>query len=165
MTLRDRFEIDRLEPYWRNVTVWWSGRSLREQILLGALAAIAIFALLLLLLSPVRDARDDALADIHGAALLEARLRQGGDATSFARVRTGAGVAIITESAATAQLTLTQIGDQGGNVQVKFADAAFDKVVNLIADVERTSSLRLRDADITGQGATGLVTADLVFGQ
>lgn len=164
--IRDRFDLARIEPYWLRVRVWWSERSIREQILLGALAAMGIFGLLLVILAPLRQDRLDALADIRAAALLEARLRAGGgDLATVGKFRRGTASAIVTDSAAAAQIAVQQVEPQGSDLRVTLADAPFDAVVTWIAEIESTSNLRLRNATIERQGAAGFVSATLVLGE
>ncbi len=161
----DRFDLEALAPYWTRAQGWWNERTLREQVLLGCLAAAGILALLLLVLMPLRDARAEARADIRSAALLEARLRSGSDLTRLGTVRTGTASAIVTDSAAAAQLPLLRTVPVGSNIQVSLQDAPFDTVMTWIADVEATSNLRLKSLQLSGQGAPGLVTAELVLGE
>lgn len=162
----DRLDLSRIEPYWQRARVWWSGRSIREQILLGALAALGIFGLLLVIVAPLRQDRLDALADIRAAGLLEARLRAGGSgATTLGRFRRGTASAIITDSAAAASIAVQQVEPQGSDLRVVLADAPFDAVVSWIAEIEGTSNLRLRSAAIERQGAAGYVSATLVVGE
>ncbi|OBX19805.1 hypothetical protein A9995_04395 [Erythrobacter sp. QSSC1-22B] len=164
--IRDRLDLDYLAPYWQRTRGWWSERSVREQILLGSLAAIGILGLLLIVLAPIREARQDSLADIRNAAMLDARLRSGGE--SMARLgtfRRGTPSAIVTNSLAAAQLEVGQIDDQGDAVRVVLQDAPFDTVITWIADVEGTSNLRVRSADIDRQGAPGFVSATFVLGE
>lgn len=161
--LGDRISLAALEPYWHRARLWWSERSLREQVLLGSLAAIAAFALLLVgIIIPLSEARADARAQIRNAALLEARLRAGGGLANTGRVRRGTASAIITDSAAAAQLTIQRIEPEGGFTRVVFTDTSFDLVLTWIADVEQTSRLRIRDADIERKPAPGMVSASLL---
>lgn len=162
--LGERFSLAPLEPYWRRAGAWWSERSLREQILLGTLAAIAIFTLLLMLvIAPLRDAREDAQMRIRDAALLEARLRAGGDLTGTARFRGATASAIVTDSAAAAGITIERIEPDGTSTRVVLTSVPFDQVVRWIAEVEQHSRLRVRKVDIERQPAPGLVSATIVL--
>ncbi len=164
--MRDRIDLSVIEPYWLRVRVWWSERSIREQILLGALSAIGIFGMLLVVLAPLRQDRRDALIDIRAAALLEARLRAGGgDLAAVGKFRRGTASAIVTDSAAAASIVIKQVEPSGSDLRVTLADAPFDAVVTWIAEIENTSNLRLRNAAIERQGAAGFVSATLVLGE
>jgi general secretion pathway protein M len=164
--IRDRFDLSAVEPYWHQIRAWWVERSLREQILLGSLAAFGIFGLLLVILSPLRQERFDALADIRDASILEARLRAGGsDLALTGKFRRGTPSAIIADSAAAAQLQVQQVEPQGSDVRVTMADVPFDTVITWIADVEGSSNLRIRTAKIERQGAAGFVSVTLVIGE
>lgn len=157
-----RVELGALEPYWLRMRDWWSERSLREQLLLGGLAIVAIFALLLLVLAPLRDERADAMADIRAADLIEARLLSG--AGMGAQFRSGEPSAIVAEIAAARRITVEQTQAAGSDIRVVLAPAPFDAVLNWIAEVEATSNLRVRDLSLQGQGATGYVSATVVLG-
>lgn len=159
------FDLGRIEPYWQRGRIWWSERSLREQILLGALTAAAIFALLLVaVIAPLRAARAEALADIRDAGLLEARLRAGGpDLARTGRMRRGTASAIITDSAAAARIVIQRIEPEGGNTRIVLGDAPFDQVLGWIAELEQTSRLRASEATIERKGAPGMVSATLVL--
>lgn len=164
--IQDRFNLEAVAPYWHRAYGWWSERSLREQILLGTLVAIGILGLLLIALSPIREARQDALSDIRDANLLEARLRNGGGSLARAgEFRRGTPSAIVTNSVAAAQLQVQQMDDQGGAVRVVLADAPFDAVITWAADIEASSNLRVRSAEIVRQGAPGFVSATFVLGE
>lgn len=163
--IRDRFNLSAIEPYWHRVRSWWTERSLREQVLLGGLAAAGILALLLAILAPLRQERLDSLADIRAAALLEARLRAGGDIAAIGKFRSGTASAIVTDSTAAAKITVQQVEPQGADLRVTLADSPFDSVITWIADVESTSNLRLRSAQIERRGAAGFVSATLVLGE
>jgi len=161
--LAGRVSLAPLEPYWRRAGLWWSERSTREQILLGALTAVGIFTLLLAgVIVPLRDMRAEARADIRNAALLEARLRAGGDLMNAGRVRRGTASAIITDSAAAVNLIIQRIEPEGGNTRVVLSDAPFEAVLTWIADIEQSSRLRVRDADIERKPTPGMVSASIV---
>ncbi len=161
-----RLDLAALAPWWQRGRVWWTERSLREQVLLGVLASLGIVALLLVaIIAPLHTAREAALADIRSASLLEARLRTGGaDLARGGKVRRGAPSAIITDAISTAQLTLQRIEPEGANTRVVLGDAPFDKVMQWIADVEATSRLRVISADIQRKSAPGTVGATIVLG-
>ncbi|MGB3794921.1 MAG: type II secretion system protein M [Alteraurantiacibacter sp.] len=165
--ISDRLDFSALAPYWHRSRDWWSARSLREQVLLGAFATFAIFVLLLILVvSPLRDARSDALARIRSADILEARLRSGPDdlvrSMSF---RTGSVSAIVTNSTAAANLKISTVETVGGDSRVVFDNVPFDTLMNWTAEIEHNTPLRLREVTITGQGAPGFVSATVTVGE
>lgn len=162
---RPNFDLGRIEPYWQRGRIWWSERSLREQVLLGSLLAAGIFALLLVaVIAPLRTARAEALAEIRDAGLLEARLRAGGpDLARTGRMRRGTASAIITDSAAAARIVIQRIEPEGGNTRIVLGDAPFDQVLSWIAELEQTSRLRTSEVTIERKGAPGMVSATLVL--
>jgi len=57
---------------------WWQGRSSREQLLLGVLAALAIsWALIVLVIQPIWTLRREAIVNLQTYEALNARLRAG----------------------------------------------------------------------------------------
>ncbi len=164
VAIGERISLEPLEPYWQRSRQWWSQLSLREQILLGTLASVAAFAILLIgVIVPLRDVRAEARADIRNAELLEARLRAGGDLGKLGRVRRGTASAIVTDSAAAANLTIQRIEPEAGNTRVVLADASFEQVMTWIAELEQTSRLRVVEADIERKPSPGVVSASVML--
>ncbi len=160
----ERFSLAPLEPYWGRTRIWWSERSRREQILIGAFLAISILTLLIVaVIAPLHQVREEARADIRNAAILEARLRGAGpDLALAATVRSGTASAILADSAAAASLGIERMEPEGGNTRVVLSDAPFEQVMRWIANIEQTSRLRVREADIERKGAAGIVSASIV---
>lgn len=160
-----RSSLAAIQPYLQHPRVWWSGRSPREQVLIGALISLAIGAALLLgVIAPLRSLRADALSDIRSAALLEARLRAGGaDMARPGLIRRGTTSAIVTDSAMAAGLTIERIEPEAGATRVVVGDASFDRVLQWIADLEQTSHLRVVRLEVVRKGPPGLVATTLVL--
>lgn len=164
-----RLDLTALQPHWHRSRGWWGERSLREQVLIGGLAAVAIFALLLVgVIVPLRGIRTAAYDHLHNAAVLDAQLRQGGagqigGSGQRATTRHGTPSAILTDSAAAARLSIQRMEPEGGNTRVELGDAPFNQVMSWIADVERNSRLRVQQAQIDQKGAPGTVSASFVF--
>lgn len=163
--LAPSLDLTALQPWWRRLRGWWNERSLREQMLVGGLGTVAIFALLLVgAILPLRDIRTTAYDDLHNAALLDAQLRHsGGLLGQRAAMRRGTPSAILTDSAAAARLSIQRIEPEGGNTRVELGDAPFSQVMAWLADVERNSRLRAQQAQIDRKGASGTVSASFVF--
>ncbi|MEO6092047.1 MAG: type II secretion system protein GspM [Novosphingobium sp.] len=159
-----QLDLGRADPYWQQTRGWWIERSVREQLLLGLLSAAAILAaLLLLVITPLRAERAEAMSRIRSAALIEARLRAGGaDRALTGKVRRGSASAILTDSAAAARLTIERIEPEGGNTRVVISPAPFEQVLRWIADLEATSRLRVTEANFERK-APGIVAATLVL--
>jgi type II secretory pathway component PulM len=160
-----RADLSLLEPRLRVVRYWWAGRNLREQVLIGVLAAVAIFAALLVgVIVPLRAMREQALADLHYAALIDARLRAGGETQGATTMIHGTASAVLTDSAAAAHLAIARIEPEAGQTRVVLGDAPFDQVLQWAAKVEQTSRLRIRQAQIDHKPAPGIVGATFLFG-
>ncbi len=131
---------------------WWRDRTAREQILLGVLAALALAALLLMLVvRPLAAARARAMADIRTYDMLAMRLRTAGSGVTM---RNGPPAQIVAQIAAANGLTVQRVEPENGRLRVVFADAPFAAVVRWVAELERTSRLRIGEAQIerSGQG-------------
>ncbi len=156
--------LDPLAPWWHRSRGWWGDRSLREQVLIGGLAAVASFALLLVsVIVPLRSVRDAAYTRLHEAALLDAQLRTGAGTGQHAAMQHGTPSAILTDSASAARLSIQRMEPEGGNTRVELGDAPFAQVMTWIADVERTSRLRVQQAQIDRKPTPGIVSASFVF--
>jgi general secretion pathway protein M len=166
--LAPSLNLDALEPWRHRSRNWWIERSLREQALIGGLAAVAMFTVMLVgVIAPLRDLRAGAYDELHNAAILEAQLRQGGgsggESSPRGAIRRGTASAILTDSAAAARLSIQRMEPEGGNTRVELGDAPFSQVVTWIADVERNSRLRVQQSQIDRKGAPGVVSASFVF--
>jgi general secretion pathway protein M len=154
----------RLTPWWDRGTIWWSGRSRREQVLLGVLAAFATLALLLIaVVRPLEAARARATADIRTYDMLAMRLRAAGPGLGAA-ARRGPPASIVAASAGAAGVNVQRVEPEGGRLTVVLADAPFDAVLRFVADLEWTSALRVSEARIEASASgPGLVTARFVL--
>jgi len=154
-----------LEPWWDRGRVWWSGRSIREQLLLGTLAGLGILALLLILIvRPLEAERAQAAADIRTYETLAMRVRAAGPGLGTAAARKGTPSAIVAASAATASLNVERVEPEGGRLTVVLGPAPFDSVLRFVADLEQTSALRVGEAHIeAGPAKDGTVNAQFVL--
>jgi general secretion pathway protein M len=155
-----------LGPWWERGTRWWDERSLREQILVGTLAALAMLALLLVgVVRPLEATRARASADIRTYDMLAMRLRTAGPGLGNAQAR-GAPVDIIAQSAGVAGLSVQQIAPENGRTRVVFGDAPFETIVRWVAALERSSRLRVSEARIarTTNGTGGVSASFLIAG-
>ena len=154
-----------LEPWWDRGAIWWSGRSAREQVLLGTLAGLAILALLLIaIVRPLEAARARAAADIRTYETLALRVRAAGPGIASAAVRKGPPSAIVAASAASAGVNVERVEPEGGRLTVALSPAPFNTVLRFVADLEQTSALRVGEARIeAGPNTDGTVTAQFVF--
>ncbi len=165
--MKRALDLGRLEPWWRRGQDWWTERSLREQILVGTFAALAIFAVLVIaIIRPLQSVRADALVDIRNADMLAARVTSAGPALAMqTRMRRGTSSAIVTESIAAAGLSVQRIEPESGQLRVVLGDASFDAVLRWVADIEASSNLRVGEARIERRTAPGIVSAQfLVIG-
>jgi general secretion pathway protein M len=152
-----------LGPWWGRGTRWWDERSLREQVLIGTFAALAMLALLLVcVIRPLEAKRAHAAADIRTYDMLATRLRAAGPGLGNAQAQ-GASLDIITQSAAVAGLSVQQIAPEDGRTRIVFADAPFETIVRWVAALERSSRLRVGEARIT-RSASGVSASFLIAG-
>jgi general secretion pathway protein M len=145
------------------IVAFWSERSPRERVLIGVAAALALLvATMTLIVRPLQSARAQALADIRTYETLNARIRAAGPGLTGARRREGPPQAVLAASAAEFGLAVRP-GAGAGIVRVVLPDAPFDSLVRWIAEVERSSDLRVRRISIEQNGAPGRVIAAMSF--
>jgi len=143
---------------------WWDERSLREQVLIGAFATLAMFALLLVaVVRPLEAKRAQAAADIRTYDMLATRLRSAGPTVGTAQAR-GASADIIAQSAAVAGLTIDQIAAENGRTRISFADAPYETIIRWVSALEKSSRLRVSEARIARAASpSGGVSASFVI--
>ena len=162
-----RVDLSTFEARLRNLQAFWAERDLREQVLIGVLAAVGIFALLLVgVVVPMQSMRERAFAQLHDAAVLDARLRAGGgEAAGATRMLRGNASSVLTDSAAAEHLSISRIEPEGGNTRVVLGDAPYDQIMQWAARVEQSSRLRISQAQIDHKPAPGIVGATFLFSQ
>ncbi len=158
-----------LAPHRRRVALWWGGLSPRERMLLAVLGGIAaLFLIVTLVVRPVQAARAQALADIRTYRTLSTRIRAAGPAFAAAPAaarRTGDVAAIVSASAPLFALSPQAVEAAGDAVRVRLAGVPYDAVMRWIADLARTSDLRVRRLGLTKGIAPGLVDAEVEIGR
>ncbi|MDG2533967.1 type II secretion system protein M [Sphingomonas sp. HITSZ_GF] len=144
---------------------WWSGRSRREQVMLGGLAAfLAVLVLVFGVIKPLQSARASALQDIRTYETLTARVRAAGTlSASQPQRRQGSPNDVILGSAPGFGLTAT-VAPLPGGARATIADASYDSVLAWLADLSATSSLRIRRVDVQRTATPGRVSAVVDFG-
>lgn len=152
--------LERTAPVRSQVAAWWEGLAPRERLLVGTLGVVAAVALLVSVIAPLRAARQEAQTAIRVHEALQIGLRAGGGGGVQ---RAGDPVAVLSASAPQFGLTLSEVAAEGGGARAALAEARFEDVLRWIADVERSSALRIASIDVQRGGAPGLVVARLVF--
>jgi general secretion pathway protein M len=149
---------------WRErASDWWADRSSREQMLLGVLAALAMTALLLIaVVRPLEATRARAAADIRTYDMLAMRLRAAGPGLAIATHK-GSPSQIVSQIAATSGLTVQRVEPENGKLRVVFADAPFEAVLRWVSEVERTSALRISEAQIERSSQGNGVSAQFLL--
>jgi general secretion pathway protein M len=163
--LASRLPLRRLAPLAEQARDWWAARTARERVLLTVLAAVALLALLYgLVLKPLVEMRERATREIATLESLAGRLRAqpAGAPSPPITVRSGPPSEIVSAAAA-AQGLAPQVEAASGGVRLQLADAAFDAVLRLVADVEASSSLRASVVRLTRADSAGQVDAELLF--
>ncbi len=151
-----------LEPVIQRTSRFWQARTGREQAILGLIAALlALWALTSFVIIPVHAARSKAIAEIHSYETLGARLAHAGPiVTGAAAPRRGPPADIVSASAAQFGLSPSVVPD-GAMMRVTIAEAPFDAVIDWIAELERSSSLRVVKMRLDRRPASGMVAAQL----
>lgn len=141
----------------------WQARSSREQILLAVLAMLALAALLLVaVVRPLETARARAAADIRTYDMLAMRLRAARPGLA-ADMRRGPPAQIVSQTAAASGLTVQRVEPENGKLRVVFADAPFEAVLRWVSEIERTSALRIGEAQIERSAQGNGVSAQFLL--
>ncbi len=143
----------------------WMARSARERQLLAILAVLLLIAVAIAgIIRPFEARRAMLKADIARSDALAARLGAAGPGLALpAGRRNGAATAIVTDSATAAGLSLARIEPEGGRVHVVVTEAPFNGILRWIADLERTSALRVMEIKLERRPAPGVVGADVTL--
>lgn len=147
------------------IAALWAARNARERILIGGAGALALLVLVItLVVRPLQAMRAEALAEIRTYETLNARIRAAGPDFAGARRREGAPDAVIAASAAEFGLAARPIAG-GGLVRVVIEDAPFDTLIRWIADLERSSGLRIARISLERRDAPGRVSVAMSLRQ
>lgn len=144
---------------------WWGGLTQRERILVGTLGTILLLAVLIYgIIKPLQASRAASIADIRTYETLNARINAapGLGAPAGPPPRTGSPGEILTQSAQGFGLQV-QVEATPNGVRATVPDAAYDSVVNWMADVARTSSLTATRVDLQKRGPPGRVFAQVEY--
>jgi len=143
---------------------WWSQRSSRERVMLGALAALlAALVMIFGVIQPLQNARAKAFADIRTYETLNARLRAAGPLRPrTGPARTGPAPQVVSESAAAFGLS-PRVETTAGGVSATLVDAPYDSVMTWLADLGATSRLRVRSVSLQRGSSAGRVNATIGF--
>jgi general secretion pathway protein M len=144
---------------------WWSGRSRREQGMLGVLAALLAGVVLVYgVVKPLQAARASALQDIRTYETLTARIRAAGTLSAGQpQRRQGSPNDVILGSAPGFGLAAT-VAPLPGGARATIADGSYDSVLAWLADLSASSSLRIQRVDIQRGSTPGRVSATVDFG-
>lgn len=152
-------------PAYARLTDWWAGLTRRERVLVGTLGVLLALAILVFgIVKPLQASRAGSLADIRTYETLTARIRAAPALGPPAGPppRSGAPADILTQSAQGYALQ-PQLEATPNGVRATLAEAGYDSVVNWMADVARTSSLRATRVDIRRLIQPGRVSAQIDY--
>ncbi len=162
--------MNALRGWWARSPVgeYYRAQSTRDQAILVAVAALAVFAIYLVLLwGPARDWRTQSQAQFDRQAELMTymsdnarRLQAGGSPASGGAQSL---LTIVGDVARGQQLRLSRLQPEGeGSITVVMDDEAFDNIVRFIDVLEREHGLAMRQVTIDRK-APGRASARLVI--
>lgn len=148
------------------MTGWWTGRTLRERLLVGAVLPTA-----LILLGyqygwrPVDAARTVSQAEIAAyRQVIAAAAMAGTVATPAPREANPVPMdARVTQSADAAGLPIRRLEPEAGGLRVTLDDAAFGDVILWISDLELAQDLRVAAVEFDRRTEPGTVTTRLLL--
>jgi general secretion pathway protein M len=150
------------------MTAFWTARTRREQLLLAGLALIlSVYFMFAVIWQPLQR---------HRATLTDDIARYARAATALSAIPAGSvaqpGLAadtplpgIITDTAATFQLTIRRLQPAEGAADITLEDAPFDAVLLWIDALERDYGLQIITLTMTRRPEPGLVAATLIVGR
>ena len=142
---------------------WWATLSQRERVLLTVLGLLLAGAGLIYgVVKPLQAARAEARADIRTYETLSARIRAAGTLQPQAPRRTGSPVEVVQASAQAQSLSVT-VEPLATGVRATVSEGEYDRVVNWMADVSRSSALGVTSARIVRRTEPGMVGAEVSF--
>lgn len=153
-----------LDSWIARARTFWSERVPRERMLIATLGLLLAAALLVtLVVRPLLAARAEAIADIRIHESLNARLRAAGPSlAAHAPRRSGDAVTVITGSASEYGVPIQGSEPEGEAIRITIAEASFDGLVRWLAELEKSSDLRVIEARIERRPIPGFVSARLL---
>ena len=142
---------------------WWGDRSPRERRLLVALAVtLTVAAVIAGIYRPLSAARARAYADIRTYEVLAAQLRTAGPELARLRAidRSGSPT-LATSSASSYGLAFRQLPPAGGVTRLAFDQVEFTRLVQWLAQLENTTTLRIAELRIARRPESGMVSAQV----
>ena len=158
-------ELPAVDAALLRLRTWWSDLSPRERVLVGTLGALLAVAILVYgVIRPLQASRAQSFADIRTYETLNARIAAAGTLGPPAGPppRSGAPGDMLTQSAQGFGLQV-QVEATPGGVRATVPDAAYDAVVNWMADVARTTPLTATRVDLQKRGSPGRVFAQVEY--
>ncbi|MGV8951228.1 MAG: type II secretion system protein GspM [Cypionkella sp.] len=151
-----------MQLYRSRLAEWLDQRTPRERILLAAALGLGLLGLgVTLIWQPLRQHRADLQAKIAlyeaGFAALQNPNFSGQGAASAVLDNRPIPV-ILTDSAATAQVTIRRLEAEGAGARVVLEDAPFDRVILWLEILNREHGLNVREIEMTRKPAPGVVS-------
>ncbi len=147
--------------------IWLRSRTPRERLLLSVLSAVLLVWLAFVAIwQPLQAARvrlaDQVLRHERALAVLQSLPVT---AAALAAVATDDRPLnmVITETAATFQLTIRRLEPEGNRVRVVMDEAPFEAVILWMEAVQRDKGLRITDLDMTRRPSPGVVNATMAL--
>jgi general secretion pathway protein M len=150
------------------MTAFWAARTRRERILIVALGLIgAAYLLIMIIWQPLLQNRNNLNGDIARYSEALGMLSTIPVGTGLLTVTTSALPLpnIITDTAATFQLTIRRLQPTENTADVTLEDAPFDAVLLWVDTLERDHGLRMISLTLTRRPEPGLVAATLIVGR
>lgn len=150
----------------QRVTARWAAFTPREQGLVGLfLVATIAVALFYGAVRPLQSIRAEASGELVAYETLNVRLSALGLGTRQqpSEQRTGPATAIAASIASGFGLTLDRNVAEGEGLRVAISEAPFDRLIEWIAEIERSSPLRVSRARFAPRPTSGLVSAEIVL--
>lgn len=148
------------------MTAWFMRLTLRERVLIAALAPLAILLVLFRFAwNPLQDARTARQSEIASYRLLTtvAARRAADPAPEATPLPTDPIATRVTQSADAAGLQLRRLEPEGAGLRVTLDDVTFGALLLWLSEMETTQTVRLTAMEIDRRQAPGVVSARLLL--
>lgn len=148
---------------------WWGQASSRDQMmLLVGGVFVVVYLLFVAVLGPVHDMRD---AEVRKNTALRGSLERVKElaakvmeknAANAGQQRASSIESVVQRSLGPSQLTVSAMNAEGSNgVRLRFDDAAFDRVLKWLHEMEVNNGLKIKDLNVNPTNTPGLVNVNL----
>ena len=152
-----------MKPAFTPLLLWWDARAPRERVLLLIMAAMAaVWLAVIAIWQPLQAARASLAVELDRHERAIAVLQSQPAIAAPVRATDDRPVNIlVTETAATFDLTIRRLQPEGARLRVVLDEVPFDAVILWLEALQRDQGLQVTEVEMTRRPAPGIVNAVL----